>query len=83
MIEKLHKINEILVNAVADIINTALAIVGFLALYPLLFVAIISSLGSFFWQRDYLWGLIYLTIAMVAYYTGKGIERYLKNNKAD
>ena len=82
MNNKLSELNETIIEVFANSIQTVLATVGFLALYPLVFIGIPSSIGCFI-ARQYLWGLGYLIMTIVCFYTGKGIEKYLETHKDD
>jgi len=77
----LTRLHNALIDSAANSVDKALAVIGFLALYPLLFIAIFSSIGSFFWQKKYLLGFGYLILALIAFYVGKGIQEYLRKKK--
>ena len=82
MHNKLSELNEAIIEVFANSIQTVLATIGFLVLYPLVFVGIFSSVGCFI-ARQYLWGLGFLMLTFVCFYAGKGISKYLEKHKDD
>jgi len=77
---KVKRLNEDLIDFVAGSIDTLLAIVGFLALYPVVFVLIATTIG-YFVRKNYIEGIIFLALTVTVYYLGKGILRYLEEKE--
>ncbi len=71
-----------IVDQVVKFIPILLSIIGFMALYPGLFVCIAISIGGFY-RRNYLEGLGYLLLSLTLYFLGKGIGRYLEINEKE
>ena len=79
---KLKKINRDLIDFVANSIDTLLAMIGFIALYPAPFVLGAITLGNFI-RSYFIEGVLYLILTITSFYLGKGIQKYLEKKTND
>lgn len=77
MIKKLRKINEDLIKGFANDVPTMLASIGYIALYPLVFIFTLFTIGDFY-RGKYPSGILYLFFTCLSFYIGRGILRYLE-----